>query len=110
MKTLEAKKLLTKTYKPLGLPRGTIHAGPLPGKWRPVKLFGDADRDGVANIFDCQPHNARKQDVAAQDDDDFQLKELQASRNLTKITQSPRYDRIKKVNFKVANKKWESEY
>ena len=29
---------------------------------RPVKLFGDRDRDRVANVFDCQPNNKRKQD------------------------------------------------
>jgi hypothetical protein len=29
---------------------------------RPVKLFGDRDRDGVANVFDCQPNNRRRQD------------------------------------------------
>ena len=30
-----------------------------------VKWFADSDKDGVANIFDCQPHNKRKQDVMA---------------------------------------------
>jgi hypothetical protein len=30
---------------------------------RPSKLFMDSDRDGVANVFDCQPYNRFKQDV-----------------------------------------------
>lgn len=30
---------------------------------KPVQLFKDSDRDGVMNVFDCQPHNRRKQDV-----------------------------------------------
>lgn len=30
--------------------------------WNTKKLFADDDRDGVANVFDCQPHNRRKQD------------------------------------------------
>jgi hypothetical protein len=29
---------------------------------RPSRLFGDKDRDGVANVFDCQPRNRRRQD------------------------------------------------
>ena len=29
---------------------------------RPSRLFGDKDRDGVANVFDCQPNNRRRQD------------------------------------------------
>jgi len=29
---------------------------------RPSRLFGDRDRDGVANVFDCQPRNPRRQD------------------------------------------------
>ena len=31
---------------------------------RPSRLFGDRDRDrdGVANVFDCQPNNRRRQD------------------------------------------------
>ena len=29
---------------------------------RPIKLFGDRDKDRVANVFDCQPNNKRKQD------------------------------------------------
>ena len=29
---------------------------------RPSRLFGDRDRDGVANVFDCQPRNRRRQD------------------------------------------------
>ena len=28
----------------------------------PVKLFGDKDRDGVMNVFDCKPRNKRMQD------------------------------------------------
>ena len=29
---------------------------------KPVKhFFGDSDGDGVMNMFDCQPHNKRKQ-------------------------------------------------
>ena len=29
----------------------------------PVYLFGDKDRDGVMNVFDCRPRNKRMQDV-----------------------------------------------
>ena len=29
---------------------------------RPSRLFRDSDRDGVADVFDCQPRNRRKQD------------------------------------------------
>jgi hypothetical protein len=29
----------------------------------PIQLFKDSDRDGVMNVFDCKPHNQRKQDV-----------------------------------------------
>ena len=28
----------------------------------PIHLFGDVDRDGVANVFDCRPFNPRRQD------------------------------------------------
>jgi len=35
---------------------------PLNIETRPVKLFADRDRDGVANVFDCQPRNPRRQD------------------------------------------------
>jgi len=31
--------------------------------WNTKNLFIDSDKDGVANIFDCQPYNKRKQDV-----------------------------------------------
>jgi len=27
----------------------------------PINLFGDKDRDGVLNVFDCRPRNPRKQ-------------------------------------------------
>ena len=30
--------------------------------WNTKKLLADSDKDGVSNIFDCQPHNKRKQD------------------------------------------------
>ena len=29
---------------------------------RPARLFRDSDRDGVADVFDCQPRNKRRQD------------------------------------------------
>lgn len=29
----------------------------------PIQLFKDSDKDGVMNVFDCKPHNKRKQDV-----------------------------------------------
>jgi len=32
---------------------------------KPNVLFKDSDHDGVANVFDCQPHNKRRQDVVA---------------------------------------------
>ena len=31
----------------------------------PVDLFGDKDRDGVMNVFDCSPKNKRKQDMSS---------------------------------------------
>ena len=31
-------------------------------KVSPARLFADTDRDGVANVFDCQPFNNRRQD------------------------------------------------
>ena len=31
--------------------------------WNTKNLFIDSDKDGVANVFDCSPHNKRKQDV-----------------------------------------------
>lgn len=30
---------------------------------KPIQLFKDSDRDGVANVFDCKPYNKRRQDV-----------------------------------------------
>jgi hypothetical protein len=30
---------------------------------KPINLFGDKDKDGVMNVFDCKPHNKRRQDV-----------------------------------------------
>lgn len=32
---------------------------------KPVQLFKDSDRDGVANVFDCKPYNKRRQDAIA---------------------------------------------
>jgi hypothetical protein len=32
---------------------------------KPIQLFKDSDKDGVANVFDCKPYNKRKQDVLA---------------------------------------------
>lgn len=32
---------------------------------KPNVLFKDNDKDGVMNVFDCQPNNKRKQDVVA---------------------------------------------
>ena len=48
--------------KSLKVPPHALRAGPLPNKWLPQKLFSDDDKDGVPNVFDCQPHNSRKQD------------------------------------------------
>ena len=30
--------------------------------WNTRKLFADDDKDGVSNVFDCQPRNPRRQD------------------------------------------------
>ena len=30
---------------------------------KPIQLFKDSDKDGVANVFDCKPFNKKKQDV-----------------------------------------------
>jgi len=49
---------------PIGMGRG-FGAGRGRGLGRrfgaPINLFADSDRDGVANVFDCQPRNKRKQ-------------------------------------------------
>ena len=42
-------------------PKGTRGSKAYYGK--PVMLFKDSDRDGVPNVFDCKPHNKRRQDV-----------------------------------------------
>ena len=34
---------------------------------RPSQLFRDSDRDGVADVFDCQPNNRRRQDMDAEE-------------------------------------------
>ena len=47
-------------FKSLKVPRRALCPGP--HKFQPAKLFADSDRDGVANVFDCQPHNPRRQD------------------------------------------------
>ena len=52
------KSLKQKPFCNLKLPRHTLR----PTTWGTRKLFADSDRDGVANVFDCQPHNPRKQD------------------------------------------------
>ena len=31
----------------------------------PAQLFADSDKDCVSNVFDCKPHDKRKQDVLA---------------------------------------------
>jgi hypothetical protein len=42
-------------------PKGTRGSKAYYGK--PVSLFKDSDKDGVPNVFDCQPSNKRRQDV-----------------------------------------------
>jgi len=42
-------------------PKGFIGSKSHYGK--PAHLFRDSDRDGVPNVFDCKPHNKRRQDV-----------------------------------------------
>ena len=46
----------------------------------PNMLFKDSDRDGVANVFDCQPHNKKKQDVIAPRSYGNQLSNMYARR------------------------------
>jgi len=86
------KRLAPANFKSLKVPRRALSSSTtsLPEKWRPVKLFADCDKDGVANVFDCQPHNARKQDA------EFEKKAKQADRNLTGVLKSSRMQRIKK--------------
>jgi len=48
----------------LKVPRKTLRPGFPPAQFRTQNLFSDSDRDGVANVFDCQPNNPRKQDSA----------------------------------------------
>ena len=64
---------------------------------RPARIFADRDRDGVANVFDCQPRNPRKQDS---DWGDSESNEKKFERfedkgitdfNITKMTKSQRF-------------------
>ena len=41
----------------------------------PIHLFGDVDRDGVANVFDCRPRNPRRQDGGDNTTETKKLKE-----------------------------------
>ena len=87
--------------------------------WNTNKLFIDSDRDGVANVFDCQPFNKRKQDkeqtadnmfemgftedavtseLERQDKEDIQFKKVPQAKTdamLTKLTKSERFNRRK---------------
>jgi len=63
-------KKMVVTRKPLA--RNRIHQRPRPSMYAkhvaarmgtPIQLFKDSDRDGVPNVFDCKPHNKKKQDV-----------------------------------------------
>ena len=54
-----ANPFLNNSRKAIGKPKRLTYA--YYGK--PVQLFKDSDKDGVANVFDCKPFNKRKQDV-----------------------------------------------
>ena len=54
---------------------------------RPARIFADRDRDGVANVFDCQPRNPRKQDSGFGDIN----KDLKAERKKQKKIESLKY-------------------
>lgn len=79
---------------------------------KPFQLFKDCDKDGVANVFDCQPRNKRKQDREFSDDiyagvdlskrrierSNFVADERQANDNLTHIfSTAPKITTSKKV-------------
>lgn len=50
------------TFNPIRVtPKGFVGSKSHYGK--PSQLFRDSDRDGVPNVFDCKPHNKRRQDV-----------------------------------------------
>lgn len=62
--------------------------------WNTRKLFADDDRDGVANVFDCQPRNPRRQDGGWGNASDNEKKferfqdEKKTDSNITKITKN----------------------
>lgn len=52
----------TNFFKPVKTKSVNFFGGPIVTKdVKPVKMFGDYDRDGVMNAFDCSPHNKHKQ-------------------------------------------------
>jgi hypothetical protein len=55
-----------------------------------ASMWGDKDRDGVMNGFDCQPRNKKKQGPEHEDQLGWEggEGERQASRNITKITKN----------------------
>ena len=76
--------------------------------WNTNNLFIDSDRDGVANVFDCQPFNKRKQDRnpneflddprMEDEKEDIQFKKVPQDKTdamLTKLTKSERFNRRK---------------
>ena len=63
---------------------------------RPSRLFRDTDGDGVADVFDCQPRNPRKQDGewsnAKENESKFERLDTDRGDNIiTELTKSDRF-------------------
>ena len=77
--------------------------------WNTNKLFVDSDKDRVSNIFDCQPHNKRKQD----NNDLVGFKggegEAQANKDITNITRKQALqDELKDMEWREGHEPAES--
>jgi hypothetical protein len=64
----------------------------------PAVLFADYDKDGVANVFDCQPKNWRKQDMT----EDERREEMSKHRNRLRNPRSKEEEEMIKEAFEKA--------
>jgi len=62
---------------------------------RPARIFADYDKDGVANVFDCQPRNPRRQDRRRLAHGDTKEERIRADKNITEITKSERFKKAR---------------
>jgi hypothetical protein len=86
--------------KPTGKSPRLIRNIRLP-EMRPSRLFADNDRDGVANVFDCQPRNPRKQDGdwSNAQENERKFERLDANKGddiITRLTKSERFRKIRR--------------